>query len=69
MKRYIATIDPDDAREGEVRLGATEDDYTGYWGGGQLIFKWECPRNNERCGRPPAKIERIVELANKALDA
>jgi len=65
VRRYHALTDPDDGREGEVRLGGKMGDDG--WEGGQLVFKWE--QRDNRGGRPPTRVLRIVDLANKALDA
>ena len=66
-RRYMALTDPDDHCEGEVRLGAKYNDYDGCYEGGQLIFRW-----TQRAGgyaRVPPRVCRIVDLANKALEA
>ena len=65
-RRYIATTDPDDFRSGDVRLGGYHDDDENCWAGGQVVFEWST--NENRGGRPPRRVERIVDLANKALD-
>jgi hypothetical protein len=64
-RRYVVLTDPDDPREGEVRLGGKEGDEG--WVGGQLICRWDQRIN--RGGLPPERIQKLVDLANKALDA
>lgn len=59
--RYVCLTDPDDGREGEVRLGGKEGDDG--WTGGQLIFRWTQRENGG--GQPPERITRMVKLANK----
>ena len=63
-RRYVILTDPDDPREGEVRLGGKMGDE--HWEGGRLICKWT--QRNNRGGCPPQRILRLVRLANKALN-
>lgn len=64
VRRYVVLCDPDDAHEGEVRLGGKEGDDG--WEGGQLVFKWSQAQAPYGI-RPPKRVERIVDLANAAL--
>ena len=67
MNKYVITTDPDDHREGTVVLGGHEDDHTGEWTGGQHVMKWTHRQGNG--GRPPKRIERLVETANRVISA
>lgn len=66
-KKYVATVYEDDAHNGEVRFGGAIDEYTNCWEGGQLIFKWE-QKSAPNGMRVPARVQRIVDLANVALE-
>lgn len=65
-RRYVATTEESAHWRGTVYFGGHLDDYTDCWTGGQVVFHWE--RRDQTMG-PPKRVLRIVELANRALDA
>jgi transcriptional regulator with XRE-family HTH domain len=65
-RRYVVTTDMDGGmRSGTVYFGGRLDDDTDCWTGGQVVFHWE---RRDSVPGPPKRVQRIVDLANQALN-